>query len=45
MERKEGLSTKGWFRRLKAVNLGFFEGFFGGALQINLKDDYPQFCQ
>jgi hypothetical protein len=35
MERKEGLSTKGWFRRLKAVNLGFFEGLLGGTLQFN----------
>jgi hypothetical protein len=36
MERKEGLSTKGWFRRLKAVNLGFFEGFRWNTTEIDI---------
>jgi hypothetical protein len=36
MERKEGLSTKGWFRRLKAVNLGFFEGFHWKTMEIDI---------
>jgi hypothetical protein len=36
MERKEGLSTKGWFRRLKAVKLVFFEGFLWNTIEIDI---------
>jgi hypothetical protein len=36
MERKEGLSTKGWFRSFKAVNLGYFEGFLGNTIEIDI---------